>query len=195
MIFRVRWPVVCLLIAMVLSACGDNSAPSDAAPIGEQQSGTAGSGSGEASTGDDGPSGDSGGPDAPEIDTADMPPPGEAHVSVNGESFVFKQSEMIEGVFACEVRDNGITINFQSDRHDLLVQGAFQADGSIIANATVVPEQSDFRYSSTTAGDNDGAVSVEGNQVLYVSRFDATPKDDLASFKDVGIGTVKVTCP
>ena len=191
---RVRWPVACLLVAMVLSACGGASAPSDAAPVGEQQSDTAGSGNGETSTGDDGANG-SGGPDAPEIETADMPPSGEAHVSVDGESFVFKQSEMIEGAFVCEVRDNGITINFQSDRHDLLLQGALQADGSIIANTTVVPEESDFRYSSTTAGGNDGTVSVEGNQVLYVSRFDATPKDNLASFKDVGTGTVKVTCP
>ncbi len=131
----------------------------------------------------------------PALDPSSMPPPGEAHVEVDGQTFVFKQSEMLESPFTCEIRDDGITINFQSDRHDMLLQGATLADGSVLANTTVVPEESDFRYDSTTGGGNGGGVAVEGTHVIYSGRFDATPKDDLASFTDVGTGRVAVTCP
>ena len=77
----------------------------------------------------------------------------------------------------------------------MLLQGAVQADGSILASTTVVPVESDFRYDSSNAGGNGGGVAIEGSHVLYAGRFDATPKDDLASFSDVGAGTVAVTCP
>lgn len=72
----------------------------------------------------------------------------------------------------------------------MLLQGATQTDESIIARTTVVLEESDSRYSSS-----DDATAIEAPYVLYEGRFDQTPKDDPASFTDVGTGTVAVTCP
>ena len=130
----------------------------------------------------------------PTIDPGSMPPPGEARLEVDGQTFVFRQSEMLEGPFACDIFESGITVNFQSDGHDLLLQGAATPEGKIIASATVVPQESGNRYASSGAGDQ-GAVATDGSYVLYEGRFDRTPKDDLASFTDVGIGTISVTCP
>lgn len=107
---------------------------------------------------------------------------------------MFRQADMLEGPFTCEVADDAIRINFQSDRHDLLLQGAVTPEGEIVASATVVPEESDSRFSSSGAG-GQGAVATDGSFVVYTGRFDRTPKDDLAVFDDVGIGTISVTCP
>lgn len=85
-----------------------------------------------------------------------MPPAGEAIVEVNGETFVFTAADMTERTFTCEIRDNGITVNFQSDDHNLVLNGATQADGSILVSATVIPEGSDFQFDSSNAGGNSG---------------------------------------
>lgn len=187
---RIRWVLVAVVVAVAAAACGsDDDGAADAATSDEPATEAAGD---EADSEADNavPVGE-----APEIDPAAMPPPGEAIVEVDGQTFVFRQSDMLDSPFACEVRDDGFTINFQSDRHDMLLQGAVQADGTILASTTVVPEESDFRYSSTNGGGNGGGATAQGQQVLFVSRFDATPKDDLASFADVGQGSVAVTCP
>ena len=183
---RRRLVLLAVVGLLVVSCGGDSDDPSDLAD--------GSTSAGESSQSGDG-QGSSNAGQIPELDPSSMPPPGEARVEVDGKTFVFRQSEMLESPFACEIRDNGITVNFQSDRHDMLLQGATQADGSILANTTVVPEESDFRYASTTGGGNGGGVAVRGAHVLYSGRFDATPKDDLASFSDVGTGTVAVTCP
>ena len=182
-----------VLVVMVgATACGssDDGDGSDAG------TGTNESSGGESADQEAG-SGDAAVPvgEAPEIDPATMPAAGEARVEVAGQTFVFRQADMLEGVFTCEVRDDGITINFQSDRHDLLLQGAVQADGTILASTVVSPEEWDFRYDSTNVGGNGGGVAVDGKQVLYAGRFDETDKLDLADFSGVGAGTVAVTCP
>lgn len=132
--------------------------------------------------------------DAPDIDPSSMPPPGEARVEVDGETFVFRQADMLEGPFTCEIRDNGVTINFQSDRHDLLLQGAVTPDGELIATTTVSPEESDNKYTAQNAG-GVGAVAAEAPHLVFVGSFSSYPKDDPASFNDVGTGTIWVTCP
>ena len=194
---RVTAAIVVTLV--ISSGCGSDDETDGTAPAdeGSERSGDDGGSDGAADAEEPSDAGVDAMPvgEAPELDPSTMPPPGEARVEVDGQTFVFLESEMIDGVFACEVRDDGITINFQSDRHDMLLQGAAQADGTILASTTVVPEESDFRYASTNGGGNGGGVAVQGQQVLYAGRFDATPKDDLASFADVGQGTVAVTCP
>lgn len=183
------WATV-LAIALVAAACSSEPTAEIDDPLDGQTQEDGGTGD-DGSAGDDGAT--NGGVDAPVIDPSSMPPAGEAHVEVDGQTFVFKQSEMLEGPFACEVRDDGITINFQSDRHDLLLQGA-NLDGQITANATVAPEEGDFRYGASTGGGM-GAVATDGSYVLFVGRFDSVPKDNPADFNDVGQGQIAVTCP
>ncbi len=123
-----------------------------------------------------------------------MPPPGEARVEVDGETFVFKQTDMLEGPFTCEVREDGVTINFQSDRHDLLLQGAVTPSGGLIITTTVSPEESDNKYTAQSAG-GVGAAAAQTPHVVFVGRFDSYPKDDPASLSDAGTGTIAITCP
>ncbi len=165
-------------MALIVGACGgDNTVSSH---DGEGDSGNQDQGS---------PSGSK-----DEVETPEMPPAGEARFEVDGETFVFKQSEMLEGPFTCEIRDNGVSVNFQSDRHDLLLQGAVIREGKLIVSSTVAPENSDFKYSSSSAGGL-GAAATEGSFLLYQGYFAASPKDDPGRFSEVGMGTVAVTCP
>lgn len=177
-------PII-LLSALMAAACAGGNSSSDAPAGGEDPGQEAGSGENQTS-------GD--GFVAPDIDPSSMPPPGEARVEVDGETFVFRQADMLEGPFTCEIRDNGVTINFQSDRHDMLLQGAVTPSGDLIISTTVSPEASDNKYAAQSAG-GAGAVAAEAPHLVFVARFDSYPKDDPASFNDVGTGTISVTCP
>lgn len=175
-------PII-LLIALISAACG-----------GDGSSG----GEGDGDQGQDAGSSDIGGSgsdfETPDIDPSSMPPPGEARVEVDGETFVFRQADMLEGPFTCEIRDNGVTINFQSDGHDMLLQGAVTAEGDLIATTTVSPEESANKYTAQNAG-GAGAVAAESPHLVFVGDFSSYPKDDPADFNDVGTGTISVTCP
>lgn len=174
-----------VLAVLLMGACGGAGSPAEADGAGEGQSQDSESSDAGSSNGDF---------DTPDIDPSAMPPPGEAHVDVDGETFVFRQAEMLEGPFTCEIRDNGVTINFQSDRHDLLLQGAVTPDGELIATTTVSPEESDNKYTAQNAG-GAGAVAAEAPHLVFVANFSSYPKDDPASFNDAGTGTIRVTCP
>ena len=179
-----RLLVFALLAVLLMSACGGAGSSNEA------------DGGEESQSQDSEPSeaGSDGDFDTPDIDPSSMPPPGEARVEVDGETFVFRQADMLEGPFTCEIRDNGVTINFQSDRHDLLLQGAVTPDGELIATTTVSPEESDNKYTAQNAG-GAGAVAAEAPHLVFVADFSSYPKDDPASFNDAGTGTIRVTCP
>lgn len=182
---KLRWRVLLVGFSVLAVACGDDGGSAADLSGGATDPGQTGdSANGDPATG---------GGDVPDLDPAVMPPPGEARVEVAGETFVFKQSDMLEGVFACEISDNGISINFQSDRHDMSLQGAAPPDGAILASTTVSPEESDLIYSSSNGGGN-GGVAVDGSHVLYSGQFTQTVALDRADSSDAGVGTVAVTC-
>ena len=132
--------------------------------------------------------------DAPGVDPSAMPPPGEAHLSVDGQTYVFRLAE--EESFACDLGDDEVNVNIQfsgPEVFNLLVLP--QGDGTVAGSVTVIPEGSEARFDSGTGGGSNGTVAIEPPHVLYESRFDATPIDDLANVEDVGRGTLAVTCP
>jgi hypothetical protein len=131
--------------------------------------------------------------DIPALDLADMPPPGEAHVTVDGQTFVFERGDTSDRVFSCEVREDGVTINFQTDGHDLLIQGAGTTPADMRVNVIVSPEEGDLDYNSSNL--NYGGVNFDDTHFLYVGEFQANKKGDPSSFSSVGQGTVSVSCP
>lgn len=179
-----RLILIILLTALIGAACG--GAGSSENPSGGEDQGQ------DSGSSDNGGSGNEF--DTPDIDPSSMPPPGEARVEVDGETFVFRQADMLEGPFTCEIRDNGVTINFQSDGHDMLLQGAVTPEGDLIATTTVSPEESDSKFTAQNAG-GAGAIAAEAPHLVFVGSFSSYPKDNPADFNDVGTGTISVTCP
>lgn len=176
--------LVAVLTALLIVACGGGDSSGDPGGEGGQDQGQEdGSASGGIEDFEE-----------PAIDPSSMPPPGEARVEVDGQTFVFKQSEMLEGPFACDIRDNGVTINFQSDRHDLLFQGAVAESGRLVISTTVSPEESDNKYGGQSSSGS-GAAVAESPYVLFVGNFLSSPKNDPASISDAGVGTIAITCP
>lgn len=174
-------------LALVVASCaaGDDGS--------EDLSGD-GNTQGQDSGGDDNSNDDAGGDTVVlEIDPSKMPPPGEAQIEVDGQVINLSESEMEH--FTCEIRDDGISVNFQSgSQSPLFLQGASQPDGSILASVTVHLEDQGVRYDSSNAGGRSGGVATEGAQLLYVGEFDVTPLDDPGNITAVGEGSVSVTC-
>ena len=189
-----------LAFALVLAACGGDGGSSDESGNGnnDQSQGSDDNGNG----GDDG-NGDNGNAgevpsdsfDVPDLDPSDMPPAGQARVEVDGKTFTFEATDLESRLFTCEIRVDGISVNFQLEGHDLFLQGATQSDGSILASVTMTPDSEDNTYNSTNAGGRGGGVAVDGSHILFVGQFDSTPAGDPAGLVDVGQGSVAVTCP
>lgn len=188
---RTRLLLLLILMALVLVACGgtgessDDPNSPDNGTIDQQDSNDNGN-PGEVSSDDF---------DVPDIDPAAMPPEGQAVVDVDGKTFAFEETDFENRLFTCEIRDNGISVNFQDEGHDLFLSGATQTDGSILASTTINPKGENFRYDSTNGGGRGGGVAIDGNHILFVGQFDSTPLDDPSDISDVGEGSIAVTCP
>ena len=188
-----RFLLILAGLALVLASCGGGDDGSD--DLGGEGGTQADSGSGDDSNDSGGDSnGDSGGDSmVPEIDPSAMPPPGEARIEVDGQVFNLSSSEMEH--YTCEIRDDGVSINYQIDAQSpLFLQGASQPDGSTIASVTVRLEDEGVRYDSTTGAGRPGGVATDGSQLIYVGEFDVSPLDDPVDISAVGEGTIYVTC-
>ena len=171
-------------LALALASCGGDEGSQDSGDNADTDS---------QSSADDSNDGSGGEIVVPEIDSSTMPPAGEARIEVDGQVFNLSASEMEH--YACEIREDGISINFQDGaRSPLFFQGATQPDGSTLASVTVYLEDEGVRYDSTNGGGRGGGVATEGPHLLYVGNFDVTPLDDPVDITAVGEGSVYVTC-
>ncbi len=101
--------------------------------------------------------------------------PGFAWAEVDGDRLEYQSSGGV--AYECTVADDRVTVNFQTaDGHDLLLQGAHQADGWILS-LTFQRGGDGIQYSATSTGGDgtfgvgDGAISYEG-KVGRVEDFD-----------------------
>lgn len=126
-------------------------------------------------------------------DLGTVPPPGEATVEIDGKTFTFLASDTLsERLLACDITSEAVTINFQTDGHDILVQ-ARQVDSKWLGNITVAPMEVEGSYGSSLTGDED--IAVDGQSAVYTGNFTFTPQENPGDFQDVGEGRVAVTCP
>lgn len=179
-----QWLALSLSV-LLIAACGG----------GDGDESSSNGDSGQASSDSDSGSDDGGGStsDVPAIDPAVMPPAGEAHVEVDGKTFIFLQADVSERLFSCDITDAGVSINFQTDGHDLLIQGAGATPEELIVNITVSPEEGDLVYTSSNF--ESGGINAEAPYVVYVGEFDTRAKLDPTDTGTVGEGTISVTCP
>jgi hypothetical protein len=175
------------LLAMVV-ACGGGSGGDDPDTSSGQEGVT---GSSDETAGGTGEEPDSA--EVPALDLASMPPPGEAHVTVDGQTFIFERGDTSDRVFSCEVREDGVSINFQTDSHDLLIQGAGTTPADMRVNVTISPEEGELNYDSTNP--DFGGINFDDTHFLYVGEFNSRDKDDPTSTGAVGQGTISVSCP
>ncbi len=181
---------VAAVVGAVLVACGGDDG-GDAAPELDAIQPEAGSGG----VIDDGGSQDTGRDvEAPNIDPATMPAPGEAEVDVDGNVFAYRQSESLGNqLFSCELSDDEITVNFQTpDGQDLLVQVTRLESGMWGGSVVVASSDSDRTYESAP---DQGAFAVEGSQMVYEGPFDSRTLENPTDLTDAGDGRIEVTCP
>jgi hypothetical protein len=171
-------------IGSLIAACGGDE--EDASNDGTEQSDS-----------DNAPDQSAGNPPAlekPDIDLAMMPAPGEAKVEVDGNSFVYLQSESLENQhFSCDVSSDAIVVNFQTpEGHSLMIQVGLQDSGVWFGSIVASTRDSDRTYQSTS---QDGMFAIEGTSLLYSGPFTYRTRQNPGDFIDAGQGSIAVTCP
>ena len=176
-------PALVVLVLAALVACGgddDDGGGAQATPSG-------GDGNGAATEAGDG---DAGAGSGSNVELGEVPPPGEARLEVGDDVFVFLESEAVSArIFHCEITEEFVTINFQSDENDMTVQGSART-GEWILNVAARPRDGGGSYGSIG-----GDFVTEGSSLVYVGEFTFSPDEDRADFEELGEGRVAVTCP
>jgi hypothetical protein len=125
------------------------------------------------------------------LDPASMPGPGEAVLTVNGETIMYAPEDPTD----TRLGTDAITVNMQTpDGHDLLVQVAPLDTGEWAGSIVGTSRDSDRNYQGTRTYAAD-AFAVDGQYMVFVGPFEYYLDGDPANFMDAGEGQIAVTCP
>ena len=129
------------------------------------------------------------------------PPPGQATVSVDGQQFSFTEP----GGVGCNVDDDGFSFSFRiGDNETTLGAGGIRTGDSwggeirmTIANPDGAPGPIDYFVSLPDV--DDSTLAFDGKSMSYsglvMKQFPRNTDGSVPPAKDVGTGTVSVTCP
>ena len=182
--------VLAVLAALIIAGCGGGgqvASPVSGGGGGEVASPVNGGGS-DPAAGDQQAGGQGGSTVGAPTLSAD---PGSAWAEVDGTRLEYMSSGGV--AYECTVADDRVIINFQTpDGHDLLVQGAPQADGWIL-NLNFKPGRGDKVTYGTTSTRGDGTFGVGDGAISYEGKVDRIEGVDIANATKVD-ARVAVNC-
>jgi hypothetical protein len=156
--------ILLLVGAMFVAACGGIADLDDLAD-GEEVFGT------PPPTNEDGGFDVGGGEAGPVTVTAE---PSQAWVEADGERFVYEAIGAVH--YSCDISDEQITMNFQTNGPSFLIQGG-KLDGEWILNLTFTVDENDIQYGATLPGD--GSLGLEDGQLSYEGPIDRIENRDV----------------
>jgi len=171
-----RTLILMAAVVLVLAACRDDASDSDADTT------VGGGGSEAASTGGS---------------VANVQPPGQATVMVDGQEFTLTEP----GALECSITQDAITISFRiGDNEVTLGGGANLYDAGWVGSMDVrianpAGEPGPIRYFPDIAAHGDG-IAIDGDSMSYVGPMQKQPANDGTNPPPVeaGDGTISATC-